>query len=269
MNWSRIRALVAKDLKEVRRNRMVVLPMAIVPLVLCVILPVAGTLAALLSDVALVQGANFIEGILGFYPIPPEIPEGAAQIVYVFLNFTFVPFFLLVPIMVTSVISANSVVGEKERKTLETLLYTPITNREFLVAKLLSAFLPALAVAYLAFAVFFVGVNALSLGLGGFLLVQSVVWIPTLLLLVPSIAALGLSVSLLVSLKAKTFMEAQQAAGVLVLPIVLLVGGQVAGLFVVGPLSVIILALVLAAPTYVLLTRVGPRFHRERVITTL
>ena len=58
----------------------------------------------------------------------------AEQISYIFLNYTFVPLFMIIPVMVASIIAANSVVGEKERKTLETLLYTPVTNREFLTA---------------------------------------------------------------------------------------------------------------------------------------
>jgi ABC-type Na+ efflux pump permease subunit len=41
--------------------------------------------------------------------------------------------------MVSSVLAADSFAGEKERKTLEALLYTPTTDRELFTAKLLEA----------------------------------------------------------------------------------------------------------------------------------
>lgn len=269
MNWRSIKALLRKDLKEIRANSMVVLPMVIVPLVLCVVIPAVITGLSVGADVSAINGAELLERVAELYPIPSDITNPAERIVYLFLNFTFVPFFLLVPIMVTTVISANSIVGEKERHTLETLLYTPITNREFLMAKQLVAFIPACTIAITSFVVFFGVVNALSLSLAGYLMVRSIIWIPTMLLLVPATSALGLSISLLVSLRSKSFMEAQQAAGVLVLPFMLLVGVQISGIFIFNPLFVIALAVVFAFLSWLIIQRFGPRFHRERVITTL
>ena len=45
--------------------------------------------------------------------------------------------------MISSVVAASSFVGEKERKTLESLLYTPIDIASLFWGKLLSAFIPA------------------------------------------------------------------------------------------------------------------------------
>ncbi len=269
MNWSRIRAIVRKDLKEIRANKMAVLPMVMVPAILCVALPAAATALAMGADVAMINGAAFLEKILPAYPVPADIASTAERIVYVFLNFTFVPFFMLVPIMVTTVISANSVVGEKERQTLETLLYTPVTNREFLVAKELVALIPALGIAFASFAAFFATVNLISSLVGGYLMIRSLIWIPAMLLLVPAVSGLGLSFSLLVSLKSKSFMEAQQSAGLLVLPFILLVGVQISGLVILKTIYVVALAAILFTITYLLIARVGPRFHREQVIGTL
>ena len=62
--------------------------------------------------------------------------------VVLMLGFLFAPMFLILPLMVASIIGADSIVGEKERKTLEALLYTPATDRELYLAKLLSAVVP-------------------------------------------------------------------------------------------------------------------------------
>jgi ABC-type Na+ efflux pump permease subunit len=85
----------------------------------------------------------------------------------------------------------------------------------------------------------------------------------------PSVSLMGLSVALLVSIRAKSFMEAQQIAGVVVLPFVVLVAVQVAGLVVFNALYVILFSLVLLAVTYLIVSRTAPRFTREGIISTL
>jgi ABC-type Na+ efflux pump permease subunit len=256
-------------MKEITVNKMVIMPMIVVPVIICVVLPAVLTALALTADMAVMNGAELIEEILPYYAIPDDVTTLSTRIVYVFLNYTFVPLFMLVPIMTASVIAANSVVGEKERKTLETLLYTPITNREFLVAKQLSAFLPAVVVTVVSFAGYFLVTNGISLVLDGIVIVQSLLWIPAILLLAPAVSLVGLAVTLLVSLKSKSFMEAQQMSALVVIPFILLIGVQITGLVVFNVLYVIVFSLLMFALAYVLIARVGPKFERERIITTL
>ncbi len=76
------------------------------------------------------------------------------------LVYMLAPMFLIMPLMVSSILAADSFAGEKERKTLEALLYTPTTDRELFTAKLLGAWLTAVIVALLSFVVYAVMVNA-------------------------------------------------------------------------------------------------------------
>lgn len=269
MKLSRVRSIVRKDMAELRANRMAVIPMAIVPIVLCVVLPGALTILALKLDISAINGAAFIERMLPMYSIPAALDGTAARILYVFLNYIFVPFFMLIPVMVSSIVAANSVVGEKERHTLETLLYTPVTNDEFIMAKQLSAFLPALAISLVSFAGYFIVANGISLAIEGMWLVRSPLWIPALLLVSPAASILALAVTLLISIRSKSFMEAQQMSAIVVIPFLLLVLVQFTGLFVMSIWHVIIFGLVLAAIDYVLLRKVGPRFEREAILKTL
>ena len=48
------------------------------------------------------------------------------------------PLFLIVPLMVSAVLAADAFAGEKERKTLETLLHLPISDRDLFFAKVLA-----------------------------------------------------------------------------------------------------------------------------------
>ncbi len=269
MNWSKIRAVAGKDLREVLSMKMVVLPMAMVPVVLCIIIPGVLTYLTFTQDVLMINGAELIEEIIPHYPVPAALESTSSQIIFIFLNYTFLPLFMVIPVMVSSIITANAVVGEKERGTLETLLYTPVTNREFIAAKLFGSFLPGYLLTMAAFVLYFLTVNGLSLHYVGMIMLRSSVWIPGLLVLAPALSLLGLAVTLMVSLRAKTYMEAQQIAGLIVLPLVLLVILQISGLAILNLLYTFALALAVLLLDYLLIARIAPRFNRESIINTL
>jgi ABC-2 type transport system permease protein len=232
-------------------NNMVVLPMIILPLLMCVAMPAVMILLGLGSGTFQMNGVEQIERIL-----------------YVFLNFTIMPFFLIIPLMVSVIIAAHSVAGEKEKRSLETLLYAPISNQEFVLGKLLYAFIPAVALSLCSFILHFLTANSLYFAMPGELVVRSPAWIPTLLLIDPAASLLGLGAAFLVSLKSKTYIEAQQVGVLVVLPCILLVGGQIGGIIVFSPLAVSAFGLVLLFADY-LIARIGPKFDRERVISCL
>jgi ABC-type Na+ efflux pump permease subunit len=269
MNWNRVNCIVSKDIREVISNKMVLMPMAVVPLLLCVIIPAVLLVLAFSLDVSVITGADLLKRIIPLYHMPAVLENPAERVTYIFLNYTFVPFFMIIPVMVSSIVAANSVVGEKERKTLETLLYTPVTNREFFTAKLLSSFLPAVIIAWVSFILYFLGANAVSLAFRGIIIIRSWIWLPAILLLSPVVALLGLTVTLFISIKAKTYMEAQQLSALVVIPFLILIGVQLAGVVVFNPLYVVLLTAGILLITYLAIVKLGPRFSRERVISTL
>lgn len=269
MEWSRVRAIVGKDIREAAANRMAVIPMIVVPLLLCVLMPAAVLAFGLSVGPGAVSGLQQLERLVPRYPVPAAFREPLEQVLFIFLNYTFIPLYLLVPIMAATILAANSMVGEKERHTLETLLYTPVTHRELVTAKLLAAFLPAVAIGLAGFLGFFLAVNAVSLALRGAWMVRAWVWLPVVLLLSPAVSLVAMASALLVSLKARTFMEAQQTAGMVVIPFVGLIVVQLAGLVTFSALYALLFALALIAVGVLLLARVAPRFTREGIIRTL
>jgi ABC-2 type transport system permease protein len=269
MNWDRVQAIVRKDIGELTASRMVLIPMVVVPVLLSIAVPGAIAGAALGLGEVLVTGVQYVEKLIPLYPVPPGFATPTEQILYIFLNYTFLPFLMLVPLMASSIIAANAIVGEKERRTLETLLYTPVTNREFLTAKLLASFVPAVLISWMAFVGYFAVLNLIYGLVRGGLVVRSWIWLPAVLLLSPAVSLLGLAITLLVSLKAKTYTEAQQTAGIVVVPIIALIVVQIAGVITFNPLFVVLLAAVLGATGILITLRVAPRFSREAIITTL
>ncbi|HVC25204.1 MAG TPA: ABC transporter permease subunit [Acidimicrobiales bacterium] len=133
-SWVRVGAIVRKELHDYRRNRFVVVTMSFLPLVF-IVAPVIQLFAIKLS----ITSARFDDRI------------GLALL-----------YMLILPAIIPSVLSAYSVVGEREQGTLEPVLTTPIHSEEFLVAKALAALLPTLAVAYVIFGVFLGAIAAFA-----------------------------------------------------------------------------------------------------------
>src|SRR5690625_6553092 len=123
------------------------IPLVTVPLVLLVILPLVATLA---PNYVNIPGLDDLDALLG--QMPEDVRAGLAgagdqeRLVVLLTVYLFAPLFLLIPTMVANVIAADSFAGEKERKTLEALLYSPLTDRELVTAKLLAPWLAAMAV---------------------------------------------------------------------------------------------------------------------------
>jgi ABC-type Na+ efflux pump permease subunit len=179
------------------------------------------------------------------------------------------PMYLILPLMVASVIAADSFAGEKERKTLEALLYTPTTDRELLLAKLLSAWLPALAIAWMGFLLYAIVANLAAWPAMGRVFFPNAMWIILALWVAPAVGGLGLGVTVLISARAQGFQEAYQMGAIVVLPILLLVIGQATGVMYFNSGLVLLLGLVLWAVDGVLLWSGGRSFRRSRLAIKL
>src|SRR4030095_16748390 len=112
----------------------------------------AGTSLSNMDELLARMPSGLLNELTGYHP--------DQQMTSLSLVYMRAPLFLILPLMVSSVLAADSFAGEKERKTLEALLYTPTTDRELFTATLLGAWATAIAVAFLGFIVYAVMVNA-------------------------------------------------------------------------------------------------------------
>ncbi|MGI6368191.1 MAG: ABC transporter permease subunit [Anaerolineae bacterium] len=237
-NWRGMWAIVAKDLKQVRQNTMVWTPMVILPILLQVILPlVMILLPRMVSDMG--SELSDLEPLLAAIPaeLLPGIREASPEVVWVMLTsaYLFAPFFLLIPMMVTSILAADSIVGEKERKTLEGLLYLPLTDQELYLAKTLVSIIPALVITLVSFLLYTLVVNAAGYGVVGRVFFPTPLWWPLVFWLAPAVAVAALGATVLISSRATTYVQAQQSSGLLVLPVVAWMVSQATGVFIMGP----------------------------------
>ncbi len=266
MNWRRVFAVMAKDIKESLSTSQILGPLVAVPLVI-----VIGYPCVYLSALRMAPGAiNGLSGFLGSFP-PAAVPSialasGVARAAYIGVVYLFAGFFLLVPVMVSTVIAANSFAGEKERRTLEGLLYTPVSDAELVVAKVGAAFVPAVLFTWVCFAIYTAIVDWLAVPLVGAGFFPTVNWWVLMLLLVPAVAALVISVVVLVSAKARGFQEANAVGGSLVLPLIGIVAAEASGLMVLSTTVIAGAAAVFAAADVALLSLIARAFKRSRVV---
>ncbi len=242
MNTRTILAIAQKDLTEARQNQAVWLPMILVPAIVIVILPLILILVTTYANIEPQDMTNGMDLAKLLAMMPPSIAQrfngldtNQSMILFM-LGYMFAPFFLILPLMFSTTIAAESFAGERERKTLEALLYTPATDAELFLGKVLAAGVPALLITWLSFILYSVVLNAAGYPLFGRVWFPLPTWWPLVLWICPAVSLFGISMTVLISTKNQTFMGAYQTSASTVVLVLGLVAGQAAGVlyFTVG-----------------------------------
>jgi ABC-2 type transport system permease protein len=269
MRLGRLRALVAKDLRETFSTAQLVVPLILVPLTIIIGYPIAFLLAVRLAPDAVSSLKDFIAGFPASAVPAVPVLTSAGRAAYIGVVYLFAGFFLIVPVMVSTVVAANSFAGEKERRTLEGLLYTPLTDAELVVGKIAASFLPAIAFAWVCFAIYAAIVNVLGNPIVGAAFFPTANWWALMALLVPTVSLMVISVVVLVSTRARGFQEANAIGGSIVLPIIGLVAAQASGLMVLSAPVIAGASAVFAALDVMLLRLIVGAFRRARIVSYL
>jgi len=186
----RIGAIVRKELRDDRRNRTILVAVAIFPLI-------------------------FLVQPLVVIFMEPSSSAGTLRQSHLLL------YMLAIPALTPSVLAAYSVAGERQQGSLEPMLSTPIRQEEFLLGKALAALVPSVAIAYVVFA-FFIGcvlLFAQPAVAHGLLRGQDIV---AQLLLTPLLAGFSIWIGIAISTRSSDARVAQQLSLVASLPLVLL-----------------------------------------------
>ena len=175
-----------------------------------------------------------------------------------------IPFLLMVvgffPISISLVIALESFVGEKERRSIEPLLSSPLTDWHLYFGKLLAVTVPPLAASYLGIAVYLVGVN------------RQIGWQPEPILLIQILllttiqAIVMVAGAVVISTQATSVRAANLLASFIIIPMAFLIQGESMVMFWAqyeALWSIVFGLLVLAA----VLVRTGiSHFNREEML---
>jgi ABC-2 type transport system permease protein len=263
---TRILALLRKELAELGQNRALFVP-AVLTGVVSMFLPFfVAILVPAFTGERLSDSSDF-KIALEFYRDEPALadltPEGAIQ-AWIFQQFLVL--LVMTPVAGSMAVAAYSVIGEKQARTLEPLLATPLTTFELLVAKVLGALVPALALTVGCFAAYLGGVMiAAEPGVYRVLLMPASLALILVLGPLASLAALQLAVC--VSSRVNDARSAQQIGALVVLPIAGLLVVQLTGNFRLTVAAIAWIALVLTTVNAGLMLLGIALFDRESILT--
>ena len=260
MNRARIFAVAAREALEIRRNRMVLLSMLLLPLVM------VGVLIATLLTVADLTAAEL--AAQGFSP-PAELAHLSLNAaVAVIVNDQNLLYLMLTPTLLPIVIGAYSIIGEKETRTLEPLLATPITIGELVTGKTLAALTPAVSIGLLQLALGLAAIAALS---PPEVFAEAVrpLWLIGFLVVMPLLAALSTLLAIAVSTRVSDVRSAQAIASLVILPVVGTGAAVLVGQLYLTPTVMLGAAAVLAVLDLTVGRLAVRAFGRETILSRL
>ena len=255
-------AVMTKDIRGVTLNKQVFAVLLIVPLALTIVLPSIFVLVTAFAP----DAASDFQKILDMLPADNGVRSQQQRIFGLILNNIMPVFFLMIPIMASSVMAASSFVGEKEKHTLETLLYSPLSLKQMFQAKILAGFSVGMMVSYISFAAMMLVLELEVFLLTGEAILPSSSWLAIMLLIAPAISIIAIAVTVRSSAKAQTIEEAQQRAVFLVFPILALLIGQFTGILLISAGLLWGVGAVLAALDVLLMRGAAGSFTYEKLL---
>ena len=250
--------IVRKELLELRRSPVLLLSMTSLPATV-VVVPVA--LLVWLVRAAPTQALYWLQDLYG---VQAKSPVAALVAV---LAKNWLPMFLVLPIFLPILLAAQSIGGERERRTLEPLLATPVSTLEIIVGKSVAALVPAIAITWAAAALFCAGVDAAAWShLHAFPLPDGP-WLFATLVLCPLLSLFGNALAVVVSARIVDPRAAQNVAATTVVPLLGLLVVQLAGRISLGPGFYLAFALGALVADVLLIALAVRLFDREQLLT--
>jgi ABC-2 type transport system permease protein len=272
LNKQTILTIARKDMKATFSSKKVWVPMIIVALLMCIVVPACMAYFGIHFDLVGTSSKEIEKPLNSFIENFPNegmrntliaLPTLGYKFVYFFLSFMMIPFFLMVAIINSMVTSSNSFVGEKERNTLETLLFAPISIKDLFLGKVLASLIPTLGISFAAFIISFIIVNVITYPYFKVILYFNSTWMILMFWVIPILVLFNIILNVLISAKVKTFQEAQQFGGILVLPVVGIIISQASGMFFLSPVTLFLIGAALLIGNLILIKLVTKFSNRN------
>jgi ABC-2 type transport system permease protein len=251
--FSNAQRIFAKDWKEMRYNRQLFLSVLLFPLIIAIGLPL------MMMGTFLADGVPPVE----IYAIFQVEIGGMMKLQ-----------FLLIPVIVCAMIAGDSLAGEKERKTAESLIVLPVTVKEIFVGKIFAALIPALFYAVMGFAIMGILSNLLVLepilaGASPIIFGDLAFWVIALVLS-PVFGLVIVQVVVMISARLSSTKSAQQVSMVFAMPIFALMFTSLTEPGIISDVGFLLaLSAVLLGIAIVLANFGGKAIDKERFIAGL
>ena len=220
-----IRPLLGKEFLDLARNKATLVPVAIVT-ILSIALPfgIAITIPAMTGH-QLGEDADLVR--------VSQVASAAASLsddgrIQLFLFQQFLMMFLITPVTGAMALASHAIVGEKQARTLEPLLATPLGTFELLTAKVLGALLPTMTISAIGLALYLGGIAIFAApGVGAAM--ASARTLLLVALVAPASALVSLQAAILISSRVNDARTAQQFGVLIIVPLAGLMVAQFSG----------------------------------------
>jgi len=255
-----------KELREVRKNKYV-LPIFLVLPPIALILPV---LFAAFSPQFVAIDPND-PGVLAILRIVKSTPEFAQmkpdEALTRYLLRGLVSFYLLLPVGLSSISAAFSIVAEKQQRTLEPILATPITDLQFLIGKLLASLVPSIILTWATAILAAIIVNWITWGSYDTALLPERFWFVGVFVLAPLLGMASVLAAMRLSAKMTDPQSANQFTGLVIVPAFMILIGVFGKVLTISMTAVVIACVVVLLLVLLLLRLNLKNFQREEILT--
>jgi ABC-2 type transport system permease protein len=243
--------ILRKELREIFQQRPLIYSLCVVPLIIVIL-----------------AGIVLYSAHTSLLKVPPNAQvdtTSAIKDAQVSVGNIFRMYLLIEPLFIPATIAAYSIVGEKNSHTLEPLLATPLETWQLLMAKSISAMVPAIVATWISAGVFVAEMGIFTMpGV-----ISQVITPAYLILLLLTAPVLTLTPVALTVMASSRFNEPRTAAQVstVIFVVLVLILSRVGGGQVISPLASFISAIIVAAVGIVLFWIATGIFQRESILT--
>jgi len=258
-------AVIENEWAQLRRNKVVIFT-TIMPPILLVAISLSMLVLTSFLDVDLKKVATETSGGLlgGSGAQFPGLSSGDQ--VRAALLTPFLILFQMIPLVVPITIASYSIVGEKQARSLEALLATPIRTWELLFGKALAAALPGIIATWWTYILFAVTARFTVSDAVYQRIIVSQTWVLAVVLLTPLFSFLAVGCAIIISSRVRDPQSAQQLGSLVILPLIGVLVAQVTGAVTLGLGSIVSTALAVAFVDAVLLWSAVRLFSRETIL---
>lgn len=231
MNWRRAWIVARTDLQQLVQAKDYWIPMVLLGSMFFLVVP-----AILLITITRIGDVEIVGQISETLKVLPaaaqdqlrgDSPEGRTS--YALAVFLFAPVAVVVPLTISTAVGAATIVGERERGTGEFLAHSPASAREIYLGKLVASLVPGYLTTVVGFGLYSLLVNLVAgPDVGGWFF-PTRQWLVLMFWVIPPFLAFTLSLVLRLSARVKSTAAAQQAAGLVSLPLIMVAYGQSSG----------------------------------------
>src|SRR5688500_2812033 len=214
----RITAVIENEWAQLTRSKIIIFTTLVPPVLLVAVALMLLFLSSLLDADTMLASPDITAFLAANDIAVATLSDGDA--VRAAILSPFLVLFQMIPLVVPITIASYTIIGEKQSRSLEALLATPIQTWELLVGKALAAALPGILVSWYSFSIFAIAARfVVSDTLYGRLVVGPT-WMLTITIITPLLTFLAVGLGIIISSRVRDAQSAQQLGSLVILALV-------------------------------------------------